>query len=46
MILIKRPAVTILIGAIIGIIYGLYLKIGMALTVTLLGLLLFIIQID
>ena len=44
MILIKRPAVTILIGAIIGIIYGLYLKIGMALTVTLLGLLLFLIQ--
>ena len=46
MILIKRPAVTILIGAIIGIIYGLYLKIGMALTVTLLGLLLFLIQKD
>lgn len=46
MILIKRPAVTILIGAIIGIIYGLYLKTGMALTVTLLGLLLFLIQKD
>ena len=46
MILIKRPTVTILIGAIIGIIYGLYLKIGMALTVTLLGLLLFLIQKD
>ena len=46
MILIKRPAVTILIGAIIGIIYGLYLKIGIAFTVTLLGLLLFLIQKD
>lgn len=46
MILIKRPTVTILIGAIIGIIYGLYLKIGIAFTVTLLGLLLFLIQKD
>lgn len=44
MILIKRPAVTILIGAIIGIIYGLYLKIGIAFTIILLGLLLFLIQ--
>lgn len=44
MILIKRPALTILIGTIIGIIYGLYLKIGIAFTIILLGLLLFLIQ--
>lgn len=44
MILIKRPALTILIGTIIGIIYGLYLKTGIAFTIILLGLLLFLIQ--
>ena len=42
--LIKRPTVTILIGAIIGIIYGLYLKIGIACAIIFLGLLLFLIQ--
>ena len=44
MIFIKRPIITILIGAIIGIIYGLYFKIGIALTIILLALLLFLIQ--
>lgn len=44
MIFIKRPIITILVGAIIGIMFGLYLKIGIALAIILLALLLFLIQ--
>ena len=44
MIQIKRPIVTTLIGAIIGIIYGLYFKISIALLVILIIYLLFLIQ--
>ena len=44
MIKIKRPLLIILIGAIIGIIYGLYLETGIAVTIILLALLLFLIQ--
>lgn len=44
MIIIKRPIATILIGAIIGIIYGLYFKTSIATTVILLAFLLFLIQ--
>jgi len=43
-ILIKRPVITILIGAIIGIIYGLYLKISIAISIIILSLLLFLIK--
>jgi len=41
---IKRPLLIILIGAIIGIIYGLYLKTSIAITIIILSLLLFLIQ--
>ena len=44
MIKIKRPLLIILIGAIIGIIYGLYLKTSIAVTIVLLLLMLFLIQ--
>ena len=44
MIKIKRPLLIILIGAIIGIIYGLYLETSIAVTIILLVLLLFLIQ--
>ena len=43
MITIKRPLLTILIGAIIGIIYGLYLETSIAITIIFLSLLLFYI---
>lgn len=43
MIIIKRPLLTILIGAIIGIIYGLYLETSIAITILFLSLLLFFI---
>jgi len=41
---IKRPLLIILIGAIIGIIYGLYLKTSIAVTIILLAFMLFLIQ--
>lgn len=44
MIKIKRPLLIVAIGVIIGIIYGLYLKISIAITVIILALLLFFIQ--
>lgn len=44
MITIKRPLVTILIGAIIGIIYGLYCKTSIAIIIILLALFLFLIK--
>lgn len=44
MIKIKRPLLIILVGAIIGIIYGLYLNISIAITIILLALLLYLIQ--
>lgn len=44
MITIKRPLLIILIGAIIGIIYGLYLKTSIAITIILALLLLLLIQ--
>ena len=44
MIKIKRPLLIILIGAIIGIIYGLYLETSIAVTIILLVLLLSLIQ--
>lgn len=44
MINIKRPLLIILMGAIIGIIYGLYLKTSIAITIIILSLLLFLIQ--
>lgn len=44
MITIKRPLVTILIGAIIGIIYGLYLNLSIAIIIILLALFIFLIK--
>lgn len=44
MIIIKRPLVTILIGVIIGIIYGLYLKKSIAIIIILLALFLLLIK--
>ena len=41
---IKRPAVAILIGMLIGIVYGLYLKLSIAVTIILLAFMLFLIQ--
>ena len=41
---IKRPLINVLMGAIIGILYGLYLKTSIAITVILLALLILLIQ--